>query len=294
MANGDKIYPMNIYGGLQLESKESMVVPTDKINPADNGMTYIVSSLSQTPMKSVYSAMGEQAASEDAPYYQFYKLMKESNAFVKDDTYAMSDDWTVDVFNTYHYTIYVPSNDSVLAAIKHGLPTIEQANEFVKENNLTSAKKEEYLDSIRAILHDFVCYHIHDNSVYIGGTEVKDAEYQTGTMNMDERVFRRVRVNADYSSLTVVDGAGRSHSVEVIPENEGIYYNLMTRDYLFNDGDTGGKVDEKDSNISNSKCIETSSFAVIHAIDDVLLYDNAQLEAYKIRVAQLQEKYKKK
>jgi 23S rRNA pseudouridine955/2504/2580 synthase len=55
-----------------------------------------------------------------------------------------------------------------------------------------------------------------------------------------------------------------------------------------------GKVDENDLNISKSKCIETSSFAVIHAIDDVLLYDSAQLEAYKTRVAQLQEKFKKK
>lgn len=284
---------LNIYGGYQLEQGIPVPVPQAKINPAGNGKSYIVSSLTQTPMKSVYSAMGEQAASEDAPYYQFYKLMTESNTFVTDDTYAMSDDRTVDVFNTYHYTIYVPSNDSVLAAIKHGLPTIEQANEFVKENNLTSAQKEEYLDSIRAILHDFVCYHIHDNSVYIGGTEVKDAEYQTGTMNMDERVFRRVTVSADKSSLTVVDGAGRSHSVEVKLENEGVYYNLMTRDYLFNDGDTGGRVDEKDSNISNSKCIETSSFAVIHAIDDVLLYDNAQLDSYKSRVEALQKKFKK-
>ena len=290
MPNEDSL---NIYGGYQLEQNMHVSVPQAMISPADNGMTYIVSSLSQTPMKSVYSAMGEQAASEDAPYYQFYKLMTESNTFVTDDTYAMSDDRTVDVFNTYHYTIYVPSNDSVLAAIKHGLPTIEQANEFVKENNLTSAQKEEYLDSIKAMLHDFVCYHIHDNSVYIGGTEVKNAEYQTGTMNMDERVFRRVTVSADKSSLTVVDGAGRSHSVEVKLENEGVYYNLMTRDYLFNDGDTGGKVSEDDLNITKSKCIETSSFAVIHAIDDVLLYDNAQLDSYKSRVEALQKKFKK-
>ena len=70
---------------------------------------------------------------------------------------------------------------------------------------------------------------------------------------MEERVFRRVRVNADYSSLTVEDGAGRSHSVEVIPENEGVYYNLMTRDYLFNDGISEVKA-EYDSNISISKC----------------------------------------
>lgn len=294
LGNGDKIYPMNIYGGFQLESKDSIVASTDKINPADNGMTYIVSSLSQTPMRSVYSVMGEQAAKEEQPFYQFYQLMQESSTFIKDDTYAMSDDYTVDVFNTYHYTIYVPSNDAIKAAVEQGLPTIEQAESFLRDNNLSESQEMEYLDSIRSILHDFVCYHIHDNSVYIGGEVIIDAEYQTGTMNMDERVFRRVRVSADPSSLTVVDGAGRSHSVEVMPGNEGVSYNIMTRDYLFNDGDTGGKVDENDLNISKSKCIETSSFAVIHAIDDVLLYDSAQLEAYKTRVAQLQEKFKKK
>ncbi len=220
--------------------------------------------------------------------------MQESSTFVKDDAYAMSDDYTVDVFNTYHYTIYVPSNEAIKSAIEQGLPTIAQAESFLRDNNLSESQEKEYLDSIRSILHDFVCYHIHDNSVYIGGTEVKDVEYQTGTMNMEERVFRRVRVSADQSSLTVVDGAGRSHGVEVIPENEGVYYNLMTRDYLFNDGDTGGNVSEDDLNITKSKCIETSSFAVIHAINDVLLYDSAQLETYKSRVAQLQEKFKKK
>lgn len=291
LASGEVIYPMNIYGGFQLENKTSIVVPADSINPADNGKTYIVSALTQTPMKSVYTAMGEQATDEDKPFYQFYQLMLESGTFTMDDSYAMSDDYTVDVFNTYHYTIYVPSNDSIKAAIERGLPTMAQAEEFLSGKDFSSAKESEYLDSIRAILHDFVCYHIHDNSVYVGGTPVKGAEYQTGTMNMDERVFRRIRVTADNSSLTVVDGAGRSHSVDVKPENEGVYYNIMTRDYLFNDGDPSGKVDDKDLNISNSKCIETSSFAVIHEIEDVLLYDDDQLESYKKRVEALQEKF---
>lgn len=283
---------LNIYGGYQLEQNMPVSVPQAMINPAGNGKTYIVSSLTQTPMKSVYTAIGEQAT-RDKPFYRFYELMKESNTFIKDDTYAMSDEFTVDVFNTYHYTIYVPSNKAIQDAIDQGLPTIAQAEAFLRDNSLSKSQEEEYLDSIRAMLHDFVCYHIHDNSVYIGGTEVKNTEYQTGTMNMDERVFRRVRVSADNSSLTVVDGAERSHSVNVETENEGVYYNIMTRDYLFNDGDTGGNVSEDDLNITKSKCIETSSFAVIHAIDDVLLYDSAQLESYKSRVEALQKKFKK-
>ncbi len=48
---------LNIYGGYQLEQGTPVSVPKAKISPAGNGKSYIVSSLTQTPMKSVYSAM---------------------------------------------------------------------------------------------------------------------------------------------------------------------------------------------------------------------------------------------
>ena len=89
--------------------------------------------------------------------------------------------------------------------------------------------------------------------------------------------------------MTVLDGADRSHSVNIV--TEGVSHNLMTRDYLFNDGDAQGRVEAADLKISNSKCIETSSFAVIHTINDVLLYDQAQLETYKARVEHLQNRF---
>ena len=283
---------LDIYGGYQLEVGQPVSVPRAMVNPAGNGKSYVISNLTQTPMKSVYEAMGEQAVDESSLFYQFYQLMQESGVFIIDDSYAMSSDYTVDVFNTFHYTIYVPSNEAILEAFNQGLPTMEQAEEYLADKDFSSAQESEYLDSIREILHDFVCYHIHDNSVYVGGGNVDSQEFQTGTMNKEAGVFRRLTVSADNSSLTILDGAGRSHSVNVDAENEGVCYNLMTRDYLFNDGDSQGKVDASDLKIDNSKCIETSSFAVIHAINDVLYYEG-QLESYKRRIEHLQNRFNK-
>lgn len=274
---------VDIYGGLQVEKDEPIVVPNEtNIMPGGNGTTYIMSSLAQSPSKSVYSAMKAQAGDETAPFYQFFKLMMDAGVFTMDDTYAMSDEYTVDIFNTYHYTIYVPSNTAILDAMAdNGLPTLEEAEEYLESVGVdpTSPEGEEYLELVASILHDFVCYHIHDNSVYIGGAEVNSREYQTGTLDEVDNIFRRLVVSADNSSLVVKDYAGNEHHVNAEKDMEGVLYNIMTRDYLFNDGASGAS--EKDLDIMQCKQIETSSFAVIHGIDGVLLYDKAQFEEYR-------------
>lgn len=287
---------LNIYGGYQLETDSVVMVPNSKMYPSDNGKTYVVSSFAQPSLKSVYETMQEQAVVSSSRFYQFFKLMEDSKVFAKDDTYATSGEYTVDVFNTYHYTIYVPSNAAVEKAIEEGLPTMEQADEYLASlgKTLSANEKEIYYNKISEIIRDFVCYHIHDNSVYIGGEKVTNREYQTSALNPDENLFRRLKVTADQSSLTVVDDAGLSHNV-VVSGSEGEHYNVMARDYLFNDGYSGVTVD-KDGNSEETdvmKCqqIETSSFAVIHGIDGVLLYDEAQLGSYKNKVAQAQREF---
>ena len=72
---------------------------------------------------------------------------------------------------------------------------------------------------------------------------------------------------------------------------EGVLYNIMTRDYLFNDGASGAS--ENDLDIMKCKQIETSSFAVIHGIDGVLLYDKAQFEEYRKKLELKQQELKK-
>lgn len=295
--DGTIIYPLNIYGGFQVENDEPIVVPTAKIMPSGengNGTTYILPSLAQSPLKSVYAAMEERAGDRTAPYHQFFKLMQDAGVFIMDDTYAMSGEYTVDVFNTYHYTIYVPSNESIEEAINNGLlPTIETAEAYLESIGVDpqDPEGEEYLDLVRSLLHDFVCYHIHDNSVYVGGAQVNNREYQTGTLDPVDKIFRRLKVTVNASSLVVRDYAGNERRVTVDKEQEGIRYNVMTRDYLFNDGMSG--VSEDDLNIAKCTQIETSSFAVVHGIDGILLYDTKQLEDYQKQLGDLQKELEK-
>ncbi len=284
---------LDIYGGLQVENDEAIVVPDVKIMPGGNGKTFIMSSLVQSPSKSVYSAMKAQAGNETAPFYQFFKLMMDAGVFTMDDTYAMSDEYTVDIFNTYHYTVYVPTNEAILEAIANGLPTYEEAEEYLESVGVdpTSPEGEEYLELVASILHDFVCYHIHDNSVYIGGAQVNNREYQTGTLDEVDNIFRRLVVSADNSSLVIKDYAGNEHRVNAEDNMEGVLYNIMTRDYLFNDGASGAS--EADLDIMRCKQIETSSFAVIHGIDGVLLYDKGQFDEYRKKLELKQQELKK-
>ena len=281
---------LDIGGGFQIENKEVVTVPKAKIMPGGNGKTYIMPSLAQSPLKSAYRALKEQSKTETDPFYSFYKLMDDAGVFTVDDTYAMSDDRTIDVFNTYHYTIYVPSNEAIDEAINNGLPTRESALLYLESIGVDEdAEGAAYMNLVDSILHDFVCYHIHDNSVYIGGEHVEGREYQTGTLD-EKNVFRRLVVSADNTSLAVKDNAGIEHHVIVAGRQEGVQYNVMTRDYLFNNGDTDLKNDKL---ITDCKLIETSSFSVIHGIDGVLLYDKDQLRKYQEKLEDKQQELKK-
>ena len=268
---------LDLNGGYQLETGAPIAVSKVSDHSVEgNGKTYIVNKLMQSSFRSAYEAMAAQATDEDAPFYEFFNLMMDAGVFYKDKDFAMFSDYTVDLFNTFHYTFYIPTNKAVEDAYNNGLPRLEDAAAFVdsldRANPENTFDGQAYLDSVSAILHDFVCYHIHDNSVYVNGDNVVGRKFQTGTLDMTTNTFRRVTVDAGNGSIAIVDGAEQSHRVSVVPEKEGELYNIMTRDYLFDNED-----------IQASTLIETSSFAVIHALeeDKVLLYDKGQLEGYK-------------
>ena len=271
----------NVFGGYQIETGEPIHVTVDNIKDQTkegNGKTYIVPNVMMTSLQSAYSAITAQAGDEDnpGPFYEFHKLMGESGAFYIDEDFA-SFGQTVEAFNTYHYTIYIPSNESVREAIAEGLPTMEQAEEFIltQEDNY-SFDEDEYRDSIRALIADFVNYHIQDNSVYVGGGH-NVGNYETSTLDEETGTFCRLSVVGTNRDLTVTDGAG--HEQKVITDDPALY-NIMTRDYLFDDSD-----------IQQSKLIETSSFAVIHHVKDALYHKKDQIKIYKEKVKRLQEQF---
>ena len=271
----------NVYGGYQIEKEMPIHVTLDNIKDQTkegNGKTYIVPDVMMTSLQSAYSAITAQAGDEanPGPFYEFHKLMGESGAFYVDEDFA-SFGQTVEAFNTYHYTIYIPSNEAVREAIAAGLPTMEQAEEFIlsQEENY-SFDEDDYRDSIRAIIADFVNYHIQDNSVYVGGG-YNVGNYETSTLDEETGTFCRLSVVGTNSDLTVTDGAG---NVQRVLTEDPKLYNIMTRDYLFDASD-----------LQQSKLIETSSFAVIHHVKDALYHHKDQVVGYKEKVERLKQQF---
>ena len=261
-----------LYGGYQADNDDPV-----SINEADiydytlegNGKTYVTDQLLQQPMNSAYAAIQARAGSDDAPgpFYEFFRLMAGSDEiFYKDSDYAGMDANNMKSFNTYHYTVYVPTNESVRQAIADGLPTWDYVDsererlEALLEQDLLPEDFviEEYLDSIGAIITHFVQYHIQDNSVFVGGGR-RSGEFETSAMNLEDMYFYRLKVNADNDAITIVSLDGETRHVVT---NDPDLYNILVSDYKFNAGD-----------ITKATQIETSSFAVIHQIDGVLKYE---------------------
>jgi len=272
---------LNVMGGYQIENDTIIHVTPENIKDQTkegNGKTYIVPAVMQSSIKSVYAAITEQAGTEEAPgpFYEFHKLMVDAGVFYTNEDFA-SFGQTVEAFNTYHYTIYIPSNEAVREALAAGLPTMEAAEEFIltQEENY-SFDEDDYRDSIRNIIADFVNYHIQDNSVYVGGGNTV-GNFETSTLDAATGTFCRLGVTGSNTGIIVEDGAGNTQSVDT---SDPALYNIMTRDYLF---------DNKDLMSSNQ--IETSSFAVVHRIPNALYHKKGQIEEYIKTVERLQQQF---
>ena len=125
-------------------------------------------------------------------------------------------------------------------------------------------------------------YHIQDNSVYIGadfnagideltGNPAEKAQYETAFMN-DKQQFVKVTVKGgeDITIYDAKDENGNSRHVRnVLKETSPTgkpYYNIMCREYEIKPT-TGSTLSESSYNAFS---IETSSYAVVHLIDEPL------------------------
>jgi hypothetical protein len=157
------------------------------------------------------------------------------------------------VFNTYHYTIYVPTNESINELQTSGkLPTWETVAAHETSGNL-SAKTA---DSLKIM--NFLKYHIQDNALFIGAKD-ESGDYETSVIDPSTERFYRVKAVLSGSSLSMTDNAGNTRYV--VTSNPELY-NLMAREYMYNSADAASAGE-----------IETSSSAVIHLIDKPLLIE---------------------
>ena len=278
-----------------------------------NGMTYVIDKPIQTTMKSVYSVL--QGEGETSPFYQFFNLCQvDANllerAGVADSVKKVEDKDTeiqkytiftssqngltdnVRFFNSFRYTVYVPTNEAVLDAIDHGLPTWDEISEVITngENEVQAAtdagkSEEEILAITRAYkikaqamitcLVNFLKYHFQDNSIFADRNAIEPTKYETACINNATNRYRSVKVSStgngtlNVRSVYSTDAAGNDVEGPVRKvTDDATLKNIMTRDYTFN------------AQARNATTIETSSYAVVHQIDGVLNFKQLTNDRY--------------
>lgn len=293
------------YGGEQIEN--GTYVTFDVKYKQKNGYTYSTipgdaekpgtkaSGIPTPPTRSVYTNMAANANDETGAFYEFFQLCNPadfeallktmfanaSNLKIKDDTmklysifYSSTDGKmvnTVPFFNTFHYTVYIPTNESVKEMVARGLPTWDDIADAAAKNPKKAA-------AAMRLLNKFLRYHFQDNSVYVdnvpfsipapGGGTYSEANFSTSVINDKTGRFYEtlVKSSSDNSTLLVKDYLTAYENTEdwakVITSGvEGKDWNIMCRDFIYN----------VSAKLPNS--ISTSSFAVIQPIDKVLLND---------------------
>jgi len=187
------------------------------------------------------------------------------------------------LLNNYHYTIYAPTNEAMDKAFAAGLPTLEdlEAAELYDDENDLMGTAQSRADSIREVMLDFVKYHIQDNAVFVNvetagvfnTAKTKlikvislDETTDEETWNGDYTPGRpyKLSVQVKNGQMSVTDCNGTTTKVVI---KEGAY-NLMAREYWFTDEDSRRQFVNP-----NTMRLNNSSFVVIHAIEDPLIFD---------------------
>ena len=232
-----------------------------------NGKTYI---LEQGPVlgtrQTVFNLLGQHPE-----FSRFRELLEGSDLLetIHDGRFACSDT-CISVFNNFHYTIYVPTNESIDALIAaKKLPTWDD----VAVLDTLSGEQKEKAELYTRQINEFLRYHIQDNALFIGadnttGNDAANAdgtsttEFETAFIDKKSKTFNKLAIITDKagSSISIKDKAGNTR--RVMTEKNGLY-NLMAREYTYNS-----------SSKSSATIIHNSSSAVVHLIDGPLLIEN--------------------
>jgi uncharacterized surface protein with fasciclin (FAS1) repeats len=278
--NGSKLY---FAGGGDIERNVSIPVDVSKIYdqskeanlgkgngkayPLENPLKIDEGQPVQSPTKSVYAILSDNV--NYPQFSEFFKLVKgDDNLWPIDPkTNVMNPkyirysvfnqaglDYDVRFLNTYHYTLYVPTNEEVLKAIQAGLPTWDDVA-AITSDTLRQLKANQIIR--------FVRYHFQDNGIFLDKAPISST-YQTATLDDNTQTFFKLNVASGSNTLQITDGSvteGSSPNPAAVNNTIG-NYNIMARDLVFNT-----------ANVNTATTIVTSSYVVIHQIDRCLYFD---------------------
>jgi hypothetical protein len=278
---------MSVSGGWQLETNQPLTISriydmSGKTTGIGNGKSYIVDSAPvMTARRSVADIL-----SENPDFSDFLQVLKDAGALSTSvATKYVSGGWSSVspignliyiptqtgegvnyLFNNYHYTVYCPTNEAMRLAYEAGLPDTT-AIRLAEESG-----DEDSLYHVRQVLLNFVKYHIQDRSIYIDKNS-EGGNFETDKSDPSSGRFYKVGVEVDGSNLTVTDKMGTAHKVD-----KNKMYNVMAREYWLNS-----------ATASKATTIDNSSFAVLHAVNEPLLYSKNQFIYQKVEIADEEE-----
>ena len=266
VTNPDKEDNMYVEGSYQMYEgsplKIARVYDQRKEVAGGNGKSYV---LEGQPIMGTRKTVRDQLA-EYSEFSKFLELMDGSGLFENIHNLGTGNEsdnkacggTNVSLFNTYHYTVYVPTNESIQNLQNEGkLPTWEQVEAAHEEGNTEKATA----DSIKIL--NFLKYHIQDNALYIGA-QPESGDFETSLFNRTDKRFYMLKASLKDDSIEVEDGKKAKHTVTKKTDGAGRpLYNIQAREYLYNSRDA-----------ETATNLYTTSSAVIHLIDSPLSYGN--------------------
>lgn len=247
-------FQINEGDGFGNEAPIPVSVIYDQKSQGGNGKSYI---LEAGPIlgtrKTVHDILNEHEE-----FSKFSELMAGSSLYetIRDNAYACGGT-NISLFNTYHYSVYVPTNESIEELQRTGkLPTWEAVSAATEAGDLTGATR----DSLA--IESFLRYHIQDNALFIDAAP-ESGDFETALIDPSTKRFYRISASSEGNQIVLYDNAKSEEPSRVVTTevNGKKLYNLMAREYMYNN---------KDASLANG--IETTSSAVVHLIDKPLFY----------------------
>lgn len=333
--NGNKYHMTKGYGTIKVETdannqvthiiggseaQKGTQIPVGHTYPQKNGNTYrLDEGMIQPPTQSVYKVL-----STTDEFAEFYNLCigsdyvldvigpRDRTGVVIQDSikrYKIFEnlgglDLNVRTFNTYHYTVYAPTNDDILRAYDAGLPNwmdLEIEAELIdtmkvrrddKEAILSDLKftaTQEEIDSMQAeidtmnveittriaalkkemeLIVNFVKYHIQDNSVYVDNLPHSITEGEEVKYVVKYETAALDELTKRFSTVTVQTQDG---TITVKGDIDGTDNTCRVINAPSTEG-TLYNIMTRDIEFSGQN-ISTSSYAVVHLIDGFLVND---------------------
>ena len=227
------------------------------VSLSEDSVEYAVDTL----LTMIYPTLSSNEVRQDSA--RRYSIFRSSLS--KNTGKSIARDRLVSFFNTYHYTVYVPTNDAVQKAYDQGLPTWDEIYTLVSDTTIDQRKMAA---SYIGLINRFARYHFQDNSIYLD-TQIDEGDYETSALNYRLGGYYELNVAKEGNTIAITDEMGNKARVVNYPGTEGISWNVMAREMLLTSLDAQPK---------NASSLETSSFAVLHQIDNIL--ENSGLFGY--------------